>query len=179
MLVVLVFIASFIVLLIGTIMFPAIQPGQMVCDVLGNSETNYLIAGISGERLISGIINGLVWGVIIVVIYSYLKGPSKGKVNLPIWVPGYTTSDNSKIENESLKQHDKQSFLRMKKIQDIERVEGIGYKYGCKLRKIGIENVDDLLQVGYTRTGRNYLAKNIGVSPSTIRDWVYQAEARS
>lgn len=174
----LVFVASFMVLFIGTMIFPAMPPGQLICDVFGNSETNYLIAGVSGELFVSGIINGLVWGVIIVLVYSYWRGPSKGKVTLPLWVPGYTTSRSSTaVEHEHSKQVDEPSLNTIMKIQDIEAIEGIDYIYGRKLREIGITTLDDLLNVGYTQMGRDYLANNVGVTPTTIRAWVHQAES--
>lgn len=177
MLILLVFVASFISLFVVTMTFPAMPPGQMLCTVLGNSETDYLIAGISGELLVSGIINGLVWGVLIVMVYSYLRGPSKGKVTLPVWVPGYTTSRSSTIEPQSTKQFDKSSMKQTRKTQDIDAIEEIGYLYSSRLRKLGINTLDELISVCYTRTGQNYLANNIGVAPSTLLKWVHQAQA--
>ena len=151
-------------------------PGHMLLDVLGNSKTTYLIAGVSEEILLAAMINGLVWGVIIVIVYSFLRGPQKQKVNLPIWVPGFASSHSSKIEHKSPKQYDEPSLQRLKKTQGIEAIEGIGNIYGRKFRKIGINTVDDLIQVGYTSTGRNYLANKIGVTPSIILNWVNQVE---
>ena len=179
MLVVLVYVASFILFLIGTMMVPALPPGQMICNVFKNSEADYLIAGVSGELLVSGIINGLIWGAVIIIVYSFWMGPSKGKVDLPVWVPGYTTSRSSKIENKSPKKYEELSFEDAKNAREIELIEGIGYKHGLKLRKIGITTVNDLLEVGYTRAGRDYLAKKVGVSQLTILNWVNQAKIRS
>ena len=166
----------FIISLILTFIFPIFPPGQIVIEVLRSSETDYHIIGIPGELLVSGIINGLIWGIFTVIIYSYFKGPSKEKVNLPIWVPGYTTSNNSKIEKKPIK---KSIFISQKnnKNQDIEIVDGIGIIYGNRFRKIGIKTIDDLIEVGYTKEGQNYLAKKIGVLPSTIRNWLCQAES--
>ena len=92
----LVLVASFLFFFISTIVFPSIPPGQIVVDFFRNSETNYTINGVSGESLVSAIINGLVWSVIILIIYSYLRGPKKDKTSLPVWVPGYAKSRNSK-----------------------------------------------------------------------------------
>ena len=61
----------FIISLILTFIFPIFPPGKIVIDFLRNSETDYYIIGISGELLVSGIINGLVWGIITVIILSY------------------------------------------------------------------------------------------------------------
>lgn len=171
MLLALVFVVSLMVFLILTVVFPILPPGQIIFEILGNSHSEYIVVGIPAEVLLSGLINGLIWGVIIILVYSYFKGPEKGKVDLPTWVPGYTKSNNSKIGNNSPKYHEI--------TQDIETINGIGHKYGLKLRKIGIKTLDDLLQVGHTRTGRNYLAKKVGVSNSTILNWVYQAEINS
>ena len=151
-------------------------PGQILFDVLGKSKTTYLIAGVSEEILLAATINGLVWGVIIIIVYSYCRGPQKQKINLPVWVPGFASSRNSTIEQKSPKQYDEPSLQRIKQTQDIEAIEGIGYIYGRKLRKIGINTVDDLIQAGYTSTGRNYLTNKIGVTHSTILNWIHQAE---
>jgi len=91
-----VFVASFLSLFTITLTFPNVPPGYFIVDLFRNSETNYLIAGISGDILISAIINGLIWSAIIIVIYCYLRGPKKEKKTLPVWVPGYATSRNSK-----------------------------------------------------------------------------------
>jgi len=91
-----VFVASLLSLFTITLIFPNVPPGYLVVDFFRNSETTYMIAGISGDLLISAIINGLFWSVIILIIYSYLRGPQKGKRTLPSWVPGYATSNSSK-----------------------------------------------------------------------------------
>ena len=171
-----VFAASFLFLFIATIMFPNIPPGQIMCNVLGNSETNDVIAGVSGELLIAATVNGLVWGVTIAIAYSYWRGPQKGKITLPVWIPGYTTSRTSTIDNKETKKEEKPTFKRIRKMQ-IETITGIDYIYGRRLRELGIETVDDLIQAGSTADGQNYLANIIGVKPSTILNWVHQAEA--
>lgn len=174
----LVFVTSFLFFFITTMMFPNVPPGQTICDVLGNSETTHSIAGVSGDLLVASMINGLIWGVIIVIFFSYLRGPSKGKISLPVWLPGYATSHNSKTENKSPEQRDKPSFQEIRKTQDLESIEGIGYIYARRLRKLDINTVDDLIRAASTRTRRNYLAGIIGITPSTLLNWVHQAEAR-
>jgi len=177
MLGVLVFVASFLFLFIITLMFPNVPPGQIICDALGNSETSHSIEGVSGELLVASMINGLIWGVIIVIVYSYLRGPSKGRISLPVWLPGYATSHNSKTENKTAKQRDERSFQKIRKRQDLQSIEGIGYIYARRLRKLNINTVDDLISIASTQTGINYLSGIIGVTPSTILSWVHQAEA--
>jgi hypothetical protein len=178
MIILLVFLVSFLVFLFTTIFFPFFPPGKIICSFLRNSRPDYLVAGVSGELLISGIINGLIWGVLIILLYSYWKGPGKEKVNLPVWIPGYTTSHNSKIRSKSVQTNDN-SLKFSSKTREIELIDGIGFTYGHRLRKIGITTVDDLFQVGYTKTGRNYLAKKVGVNNSTLIYWIRQAERMS
>ena len=91
-----VFIVSFLSLFTITLIIPNVPPGYLVVDFFRDSETTYSIAGISGDILISAIINGLFWSVTLFLIYSYLRGPQKGKRTLPSWVPGYATSSSSK-----------------------------------------------------------------------------------
>ena len=95
-----VFLASFLSLFTITLIFPNVPPGYLLADFLRNPETNYTIAGVSGNTLISAIINGLFWSVIVTLIYFYWRGPEKGKRNLPIWVPGYAKSSSSKNEKK-------------------------------------------------------------------------------
>lgn len=170
-----VFVASFLFLFILTLLYPNVPPGQIMCDVLGNSEPDYLIAGISGELIIAALVNGLVWGVIITIFYSYLRGPHKGKITLPVWLPGYSTSRSSTIDNKPPKQQEKLFFKKIRKMR-IETINGIDYIYGRRLRDLGIETIDDLIQAGSTIDGQNTLANIIGVKPSTILNWVNQAE---
>ena len=177
MLIIVVFVASFILLFSATFaMFPSMPPGQLIFEVFGNPEADYIIFGVSAELLVSAILNGIVWSVIIVLAYSYWKGPSKANVDLPIWVPGYTTSRGSTTKEKGLKQKDTSSVQIIQQPQDIESVEGIGYIYGRKLRAMEINTVDDLLQKGSTIRGRIYLANRLDVTESTVLNWLRQAE---
>jgi hypothetical protein len=96
MLGVIVFLASFLFLFISTLLFPGVPPGSLLVDFFGNSETNILLAGISGDLLVSALINGLCWSVIVTVVYLFWKGPDKKKKDIPVWVPGYAKSHNSR-----------------------------------------------------------------------------------
>ena len=133
------------------------------------------MAGISGETLVSGIVNGLIWGVVIIILYSYSRGPQREKVSLPVWVPGYTTSSTSADEQEPSEQRDEDSFCEAE-VAPVESIDGIGSMYGHMLRSLGVSNVDDLLVMGATRKGRQYLADKLDVSPALVLDWVHQAE---
>ena len=98
----LVFVASFISFCIGTLIFPSVPPGSIMICFLEASEPNILIAGISGDLLVSALINGLFWSMIITLVYLFLRGPEKEKKDIPVWVPGYAQSHNSKDSTRSL-----------------------------------------------------------------------------
>ena len=54
----------------------------------------------------------------------------------------------------------------------LEKVEGIGSKYAGKLRKAGIRSTNDLLKKGETPAGRKEIAKDSGITPKLILEWV-------
>lgn len=91
-----VFLASFLFLFIGTLFFPGVPPGSLVINFFENSENNILLFGISSDLLVSALINGLCWSIILTLIYLFWKGPDKKKKDIPVWVPGYAKSHNSR-----------------------------------------------------------------------------------
>jgi len=60
-----------------------------------------------------------------------------------------------------------------KKIEDIE---GIGPKFGEKLRGAGIASTKKLLDLGATKKGRKALAESTGVDEKKILTWVNMAD---
>ncbi|EOQ89432.1 PF14229 domain protein [Leptospira yanagawae serovar Saopaulo str. Sao Paulo = ATCC 700523] len=54
----------------------------------------------------------------------------------------------------------------------LEYVEGIGPKYAQTLRDAGIRSTNDLLKKGGTPEGRKQIAKDSGISPKLILEWV-------
>ena len=99
MLGILIFAVAFFFVFSITLVIPNIPPGQILVNFFKNTETTYTLAGFSGELLFVAMINGLIWGIIILLIYFYSRGPQKKKKTLPIWVPGYATSHSSKDSN--------------------------------------------------------------------------------
>jgi hypothetical protein len=174
MIIIIVFVSSFLVFFSASIFFPKMPPGQLICEIFGNSETTYTIAGVPGDLVISSITNGLIWGAILIIVYSYARGPSRRKIHLPVWLPGYATSRNSKTDKKS----SDHPFQSTGNTEDIETIDGIDSVYASRLRKLGIRTLDDLINAGFTKTGRIYLANNVGVKHKTILYWVHQAEAR-
>jgi predicted flap endonuclease-1-like 5' DNA nuclease len=58
----------------------------------------------------------------------------------------------------------------------IEEIEGIGPKYGKKLRKVGIRRTHNLLDRAASRKGRKELAAQSGVDESLILKWTNMAD---
>lgn len=60
--------------------------------------------------------------------------------------------------------------------KSIEAIEGIGPKYGDKLRKIGCGSPAKLLRDGATRKGRKEIAEKSGISESIVLRCVNMAD---
>lgn len=51
-------------------------------------------------------------------------------------------------------------------------IEGVGDIYASKLKMIGIDTTDDLLEVGGSPTGRKKIAASSGIRESLVLEWV-------
>lgn len=60
--------------------------------------------------------------------------------------------------------------------KSIEKIEGIGPKFGAALRKVGIRTVDDLLEAGSDKRSRAALAAKTGISEARILKCVNMAD---
>lgn len=60
--------------------------------------------------------------------------------------------------------------------KSIEAIEGIGPKYGAKLRNIGCSNPEKLLADGATRKGRKKIATAAGISEAIVLRCVNMAD---
>ena len=58
----------------------------------------------------------------------------------------------------------------------IDEIEGIGPEFAAKLQGAGVRTVDDLLEQGAPRSGRELLAQTTGLSPAQILEWVNHAD---
>lgn len=68
---VLVFLIVFFVLLLATLAVPGIPPGKQIYGALGVAETDYPVLGISATLLIEAIFNGVVYGIIAWLIFTF------------------------------------------------------------------------------------------------------------
>lgn len=61
-------------------------------------------------------------------------------------------------------------------MEDISRIEGIGENYSFQLKQMGIRTVETLLEKTGTLKGRRALAKEMGISETTVLKWAHQAD---
>jgi predicted flap endonuclease-1-like 5' DNA nuclease len=184
---VVVFAIVFLVMFVVTLAVPVIPPGDMISSLFEISGTT-AIAGISIVTILDGILNGLIWGLIVFVIYVLVSPASKRREFEPMRAPTYptapqpTATEATSVVTLSAKPLKKrQTQVKKRRTytsldQDVETIEGIGPAYGNKLRNSGIKVVDDLLRAGSTRNKRRILANKIDVAPVTLLKWVYRAD---
>ena len=60
--------------------------------------------------------------------------------------------------------------------KSIEKIEGIGPKFGAALRAAGVKTVDDLLEAGASKKARLELASKTGISEARILKCVNMAD---
>jgi predicted flap endonuclease-1-like 5' DNA nuclease len=183
-----VFVLAFLCLFAVTIVIPALPPGDTISGFVGISETASVL-GISSAAIVNGIINGVVWGIIILAIYALATRPPKKKRLPPMMSPSYPTAPlpipTEDTESVTMSGKPKERKLRpevpkrrtyIALDQDVETIEGIGPTYGNKLRNSGVRVIEDLLRAGATGRGRRILANRVGVAQGTLLKWVYRAD---
>lgn len=187
----LVFVIAFLCLFGLTIVIPVLPPGDMIRSVVGITELTSIV-GISGDTMINGVLNGLIWGLIVFAVYTLaaqsaapkkkrlppMMAPTYPSVPPPTPAPVTTSVTMSKKPQERKPQPPKVRKRRTYSAldQDVETIEGIGPTYGTKLRNAGVRVVEDLLIVGSTQRKRRVLANKIGVAQGTVLKWVYRAD---
>ncbi|HUT27997.1 MAG TPA: hypothetical protein VMW85_08140 [Methanomassiliicoccales archaeon] len=75
----LVFLIVFAAVLLVTLAAPGIPPGQAIYDAIGAEETDSPVLGIGATTLVVAVFNGVIYGVIAWLIYSFTLG-RMGKV---------------------------------------------------------------------------------------------------
>ena len=185
MLSIIIFLLSFLCLFSFSIVIPALPPGEIIHNFLGIPTIASPISGISGGVLTTGLINGLFWGTIILIIYILVTGFSRKKPLMPVEIK---ITQYPVLQKSTSEYIPPQTFIkkpihtgRKRKTQgsldqSVKKIEGIGRVYGNKLRKLGINSINDLLIAGFNRKGRYDLAKAVGVSYSTFMRWINRAD---
>ena len=65
-----VFLVAFLIFLVITLGFSSLPPGQMIYDAAVGAETDYEVLGIPASLLVVAAFNGVIYGVIIWLIYT-------------------------------------------------------------------------------------------------------------
>jgi len=68
-----VFLIVFFALLFVTLASPNFPPGRQIYDALGIAETEYLVLGIPTTTLVCAAFNGVIYGVIAWLIFTFGK----------------------------------------------------------------------------------------------------------
>jgi len=76
---VLVFLGVFALVLIVSLGASDLPPGRQIYDLLGAEETDYPILGIPATALVIAAFNGIVYGVIAWLIFSFAERAGKSK----------------------------------------------------------------------------------------------------
>ena len=146
----LVFAVAFLCLFAVTIVMPFFPPGEIIRGFVVITGVPPFL-GISGATIASGVINGLSWGVIVLVIYALASSPKK-RALAPIRTSIYPTvtpqtpAPVTKSVNVSRKPQERKQPIPVRKRktyialdQDVETIGGIGPTYGSKLRSSDIQ----------------------------------------
>jgi predicted flap endonuclease-1-like 5' DNA nuclease len=183
-----VFAIAFLCFFAVTLVTPFLPPGDMISGYVGIIGLPSIL-GIPGATIVSSLINGLIWGIIVLVIYALASRPPKKRTLAPMQTPTYPTapppkpapvttsvaiSGKPRERKRSPPVKKRKTYIALN--QDIETIEGIGPTYGTKLRNSGVRVIDDLLRAGSTRSKRRILANKVGVAPGTLLKWVYRAD---
>ena len=151
-----VFIIVFVLFLIIALAGICLPPGDWIIqeyipDIL---QTDY-------ATLAEGIINGVVFGIIVWAIFTIVKmlyDRTKGPKEIVVKV-----ADTTVVES-------------LPSPARIDEIEGIGATYSKKLKDAGIKTTDDLLDAGGPKQGRKELSEKTGISETIILEWVNMAD---
>ena len=61
-------------------------------------------------------------------------------------------------------------------LSKLSEVEGIGEVYAVKLEGVGVTSIEQLLQVGSTKKGREELCEKSGIGETLLLKWVNRAD---
>lgn len=176
-----VFAGFFVALTAITFVIPFLPPAQLLYETLNIPQPTLYVMGISVSTFLQCATNGFIWGIFAAAVYSLSRRHYRSKPLRPL--PAHQPLPETPPEPKPLDwRADKYppALIITKESgrteQEIETIEGIGALRGRMLRNAGIRTVDDLLRAGATRSKRQRLATEFGVSHTTINKWVYRAD---
>jgi predicted flap endonuclease-1-like 5' DNA nuclease len=169
-----IFVIFFLVFLAITLGVPTLPPGSMIHELLGIPETGWLVLGIPGWLLINAIVNGVVFGFIIWLIYS-LVSKSMGRGKKP--TPTIQQTVSVQVQEKAVEAREEPvATPREETAKSLSMIEGIGPAYARQLSDAGIKSSDDLLEAGSTKKKREDLAEKTGIAEKLILEWTNLAD---
>jgi hypothetical protein len=66
-----VFLIAFFAMLVATLAAPSIPPGRALYDLLGVPDTDYPVLGIPTTTLVIAVFNGVVYGIIAWLVFTF------------------------------------------------------------------------------------------------------------
>ena len=153
-----VFIVVFILFLAISLVGISLPPAnwiiqEFIADIL---QTNY-------ATIAEGIINGVIYGVVVWAIFSIATKLYSGK-------------RASKEQAAKVSQPKRKVAEPLPSAAKVEEIEGIGPVYAKKLAAERIRTTDELLGVGGTKQGRKELSEKTGISETVLLEWVNMAD---
>jgi hypothetical protein len=74
-----VFLIAFIIFLAATFAYTELPPGNMISDAMG-IDPSIMWSGLQLRTLLSAIFNGIIYGIIIWLIFTFARRTTKSKV---------------------------------------------------------------------------------------------------
>ena len=89
----LVFLAVFAVVAVVTISNPTLPPGLTIYHMMGQPDTDYQILGLAAPTFAAAILNGVIYGIIVWLVYSIVARATRKEktVTTPAQTPVKTT----------------------------------------------------------------------------------------
>lgn len=89
----LVFLAVFAIVAVVTVSSPTLPPGLTIYHMMGLPDTTYPILGLAAPTFAAAILNGVIYGIIVWLIYSIAARATKKekKVEAPPQTPVQTS----------------------------------------------------------------------------------------
>lgn len=169
-----VFLVVFAILLVVTLGSPSLPPGRLIYDAIGATEIDYPILGIPVTTLVPAVFNGVIYGFTVWLLYSVASGATRREKREQVIQQTVSVQIEDK-EKEARIQEAKREDEKYKSVS-IKSIEGIGSIFAEKFAALGIKTSEALLEAGKTRKGRRELAKNAGISPKLVLEWVNLAD---
>jgi predicted flap endonuclease-1-like 5' DNA nuclease len=112
--------------------------------------------------VIEGIVNGLIYGIIVWFTFNVIK----------ILYKKNREKKQFLFEVDQKMKQQKEPLISPKSLMNIEEIKGIGPRYGKKLRDKGIMTTEALYTYASLPKSRKELSKKTGISEKLILDWV-------